>query len=69
MLELFLGIGVCVLMGKIATADNLSAPIWFVITFVLCVLSLFMPLPYLRFLAAGFVAFVSMIGYKMATNN
>ena len=69
MLELILGIGVCVTMGKIASTDNQSATIWFVLTFVLCVLSLFIPLPYLRFLAAGFAAFVAMIGYKMATKS
>ncbi len=55
MLELAVGIGLCVIMFRIAAASNRSGVTWFGITFVGCALSLFIPLPYLRFLIVGVV--------------
>ena len=66
MLEILLGIGVCISMAKIADADDQSATIWFCVTFALCVLSaLVIPLPFIRFMIAGAAAFGLMIGYKV----
>ena len=69
MIEIILGIAVCVIMAKVASADDLSGANWFCVTFALCFGALFIPLPYLRFLIAGVAAFALMIGYKMKTNS
>ena len=61
MFELILAIAACVAMAKIASADNKSPIIWAVATFALCVLSILIPLPYVRVLIAFIVAFVAMI--------
>ena len=66
MFELVLALGVCVLMAKIASADDQSAIIWFCVTFAFCVAATLIPLPFLRFMIAGLVSFAAMIGYKMA---
>ena len=65
MFEIILGIGVCVVMAKIASQDNESGVIWFCVTFALCLGASYSPLPFLRFLIAGGVAFGLMIAYKM----
>ncbi|MCI0462585.1 MAG: hypothetical protein L0Z62_37015 [Gemmataceae bacterium] len=66
MFEILLGIAVCALMGKVADADGQPAFLWGGITFLLCLASLVLPIPYMRFLLAGVVAFVAMITVKMA---
>ncbi len=60
MFEIILGIIVCSVMGKFASASNRSAVIWGAITFVLCAVSLLIPLPFLRIGIAGIIAFVAM---------
>jgi len=50
MLELLMLFFVCLAMGKVADADGRSSLIWGGITFVLCIVSLSIPLPYMRFL-------------------
>jgi len=65
MLELILGIGVCVVMAKIAANDNLSGVIWFCVTFAFCVAAMFVPLFYIRFLIAGVLSLITMILYKV----
>ena len=65
MFEIVLGIGVCVVVAMIARADERSPVIWFCITFALCLASIFIPIPFLRFLIAGFISFVIMIVWKM----
>ena len=66
MIEIVLGIALCVLMAKIADADGQSAFLWGGVTLVLCLLSLLIPIPFLRFLMAGVVAFIAMLAVKMA---
>lgn len=64
MLEIALGIAACVLMARIATADDQSGILWGAITFMLCFGSLFVPLPFLRIILACVASFVLMIVYK-----
>ena len=64
MLEVALGIGMCVIIGKIADADGQSGIIWGAVTFLLCFGSLAMPLPFLRILIAGVAAIALMIAWK-----
>ncbi len=68
MLEIIVGIGVCVLMAKIASIDRQSGKVWFFITLGICVLCLLIPLPIFRMAIAGVIAFVSMIVYKMVAS-
>jgi len=65
MLELGIGLGVCIIMAKIASEDNESAAIWFCLTFALCVATSVMPLPYLRYLIAGGASFGLLVTYKI----
>lgn len=65
MIEIGLGIAACVIMAKIASADDESPLIWGLATFGLCFLSLFIPLPFLRILLAWVASFVLMIVVKM----
>jgi len=65
MLEILLGIAVCVIVAKVAEADDESAVIWFCITFALCVAALTVPLPILRMLLAGLASFLIMTGRKL----
>jgi hypothetical protein len=69
MLELIGIAAVTIIMGRIAYADDQSQLMWVVITFGICLGSLFIPLPFLRILIAGVVSFVLMIVYKMVTEN
>ena len=64
MIEIVLGIALCVVMGKIASADNQSPWVWGIVTFVLCAASLLIPLPFLRIGIAGAATFIGMIVYK-----
>ncbi len=65
MFEIIVGVAVVVLLTRIADIDGQSAPLWGFITFALCVASLWIPLPFLRFVLAGVVAFIAMIVYKI----
>lgn len=65
MLELVLAIGGCVVMGKIAAVEDDSALAWGGITFLICIGSMFVPLPYVRILGAMFVSFVLMIVVRL----
>ncbi len=60
-MEIAGGIGVCVMMGRIASEENRSAIIWFCITFLLCFASVLLPIPYLRFLIAGGISFAAIL--------
>ncbi|HUG90430.1 MAG TPA: hypothetical protein VML55_06335 [Planctomycetaceae bacterium] len=64
MLEVALGIALCVIIGKIADADGQSGIIWGAVTFLLCFASLAIALPFLRILFAGVAAVVLMIAWK-----
>ncbi len=68
MIELLLGIGLCIVMARIASADNQSAILWGCITGVVCLGSLLLPWPYLRFLIAGVLVFITMIAVKALRN-
>ncbi len=65
MIEIGLGIAACVIMSKIASADDESPILWGVVTFGLCCLSVFIPLPFLRILIAWGASFALMIVVKM----
>lgn len=68
MLEILLAAAVIAGMYKIADADDQKPWLWAGVTLLLCIVSiLFVPLPFLRLLIAGVVAFVLMIGYKVVT--
>ena len=65
MIEVGLGIAACFAVAKVASVENESGIIWGAITFLLCAVSLLVPLPFLRIFIAGLLAFVLMIVYKM----
>ncbi len=65
MLELLVAAGMIGVMAKIADADGQSAVIWGAVTLGLIVLSMFIPMPFLRLLAAGIAAFALMIVVKV----
>lgn len=64
-LEIALIIGTCVIMSRIAEADDESGIIWGSVTFLLCLAGMLVPLPFLRVFVAGVVAFVLMLVYKI----
>ena len=64
MLEIIFGIFVCLLMRKIADMDHQSGITWFGVTFGLCILSLALPIPYLRFCLAGIVSGIILMYIK-----
>jgi hypothetical protein len=57
-----------VLVVKVAVADDQSGVLWGGVAVGLCVLTLFVPLPFLRFLIAGALAFGLMIAHRVVTN-
>jgi hypothetical protein len=61
MLEIGTVLVLSVVMGKIADADGRSALAWGGATFLLCLASVVIDLPYLRVLLAAFLVFVAMI--------
>ena len=65
MLELVLAIGGCVVMGKVAAAEDGSALAWGGITFLICIGCMFVPFPYVRILGAMFLSFVLMIVVRL----
>ena len=65
MLEIALGIAVCVMMGKLAEAEDRSQLLWFFITLLICIGSLAIPVPFLRMLVGGAVAFGLLMGAKI----
>ncbi len=65
MIEILLGIGLCVVMARIASADDQSAILWGSITAALCLACLLLiPWPFVRFLIAGALAFLGLIASK-----
>ena len=66
MLEIVVGIAVCVAMYRIADADDESGILWFFITFGLCIAALAIPLIFLRFMIAGVASFILLIFFKMS---
>ena len=58
-------VGVCVVMAKIANMENQSGPLWVGIAFLLCMASLMVPLPFLRILLAGILAYILMFVRNM----
>jgi len=67
MLEWVMVIGLCVFMARIADAENRSKLLWGFITFVLCLASVALPLPFLRVIIAGAVSFGIMFALKLVT--
>lgn len=65
MLEIILAILLCGIMYKIADQEQLSGVAWGGLTMLVCVASVFVPLPYLRVIIAGVAMFVAMIIYKI----
>ncbi len=65
MLELILAFLLCAVVGKIADSENLSAIVWGCATFVVVILCMAIPLPYLRLGVALVVMFVLLMLYKM----
>ena len=68
MLELVIGIAAVVAMARIASAENMSSVIWGSLTLALVVACMVIPVPFLRVGLAFGLAFVAMIGYKVAAN-
>lgn len=64
MIEIALGITLCVAMGKIASADDQSGILWGFLTFLIVLASMAIPLPFLRVLIACAIAFVAFILWK-----
>ncbi len=56
MYEILLMLAASVAIGRLAEKDGHPSVVWGIITFVLCLLSLFIPLPFLRIgIACGVV--------------
>ena len=70
MLEIVMIVAACVAMYRIADADEgASTMLWTLITLLLCIAAImFVPLPLIRIGLALFIAFIAMIGYKVATD-
>jgi succinate-acetate transporter protein len=64
MIEIGLAVAACILMSKIADAEGRSTLVWGTLTLLLCVGSLAIPLPFLRILLAGVVAFIALMVAK-----
>jgi hypothetical protein len=69
MLELIVLVGVCVAIGKIASADNKSGFLWGMVALGICILSMAIPLPFVRLLIAGVVTFVLMTVVNMVRSS
>lgn len=66
MLELLLGIGASVMMGKIASADDESPVLWGGVTAMLCFVGIYLSFtPFLRMIGAAILAFVILMVFKM----
>lgn len=70
MLEIIMIVVACVAMYRIADADEQASPVlWTVITLLICIASIaFLPLPMIRIGLALLVAFLLMMGYKVAAD-
>lgn len=64
MFEIALVVVSCAAMAKIADADGRSGFVWGSITLALCLVSLAVPLPFLRVLLAALLSFVLMMVAK-----
>ena len=60
MLEFILSIGAAIAIGRMAEADRSEGLKWGAITFGLCILSFFIPIPFLRVFIAIGIAFAWM---------
>lgn len=66
MFELLLGVGACVLMAKVADADDESPLIWGAATALLCFLGVYFSFtPFLRMIGALVLSFVILMVFKM----
>ena len=65
MFEMLMIIAAVVLMVKVADFEDQSKLGWGVITLLLCIASLFMPLPFIRVGIAVVLAFAAMTTYKI----
>jgi hypothetical protein len=65
MLELILIFVACAAVGRIAEMDRRSSFGWGLITFLICMASLYIPLPYLRVGIGVLITFVLMIAVGM----
>lgn len=65
MFELIIVIAMCVVMAKLADAEDRSGILWGSLTLVLCLGSFGIPFPFVRVIAAGVAAFVLMIVSKI----
>ncbi len=63
MIEIIAIIAVSILMAKVASNSNLNGVLWGIGTLVLCILSLFIPVPFGRVLIAAIIAFAVMTVY------
>jgi len=59
--ELIVGLFICCAILKASMAMNRNGLVWFGITFVLCLVSLVIPIPILNLCLAGIVSFVSLL--------
>jgi hypothetical protein len=57
--------GVCLFMYRLAEHEETSGWLWLLITFVLCLGSAAIPLPFVRILIAGGAAFGAMFLFKL----
>jgi hypothetical protein len=64
-LEIGFGVVVCVVMAWVADVDNHSPLAWAGVTLFLCLASLAIPIPILRFFLAGLVTVVVMFVYNL----
>lgn len=69
MLELLLGLAVCMATYKVADADGMSGPLWLGVSLLVCFASLaLIPLPFIRMLIAGVLIIGIMVGAKFVAS-
>lgn len=67
-MELLLLLGVVGVMAKVASVDGQRPLVWAGITLALCGVCWFIPVPYIRFVIALIISFLSMFVYKIVAD-
>ncbi len=65
MFELIMIVALIVFMYRLAEHENMAGWLWGLITFAVCGGAMFIPLPYVRVVIAGAVAFGAMFAFKL----
>jgi hypothetical protein len=67
MIEIALRVCICLFIGRAAELDGHSSVLWGAIALALCILSTLIPIPGLRVLIAGLVAYGAKFAYNLTS--